>query len=313
LTTTITPNDLDCHTPLADISPNDKPWDNHRTHSTLVEGHYRASASYQSYADRISLCSLLLDFRLVPTDESLKLKLSSAHFCRVRWCPVCQWRRSLMWKAKAAKILPSVLGAYPKYRWLFVTLTVKNCQIGELRSTLAHMNKSFQRLAELKAFPAEGWLKATEVTRGKDGSAHPHFHIIMMVKPSYFSTGYLSLDKWKNMWQQSLRIDYSPEIDVKALKDKGANFSALLSEVIKYQVKESDLVVDRDWFIELTKQLHKTRAISSGGILKQYLKELEDEPEDLIGDDGQDDETLAHLFFGWMQHYQQYRQVDVSR
>jgi plasmid rolling circle replication initiator protein Rep len=313
LTSTITPKDSDCHTPLADISPNDKPWDTHRTNATVVQGHYRASTSHQSYAERISLCSLLLDFRLVPSEESLKLKLSSAHFCRVRWCPVCQWRRSLMWKAKAAKIMPSVLEAYPKYRWLFVTFTIKNCPIGELRSTLAHMNKSFQRFSELKAFPGEGWIKAAEVTRSKDGSAHPHFHVLMMVKPSYFSTGYLSHDKWVSMWQQSLRVDYRPLVDIKALKYGDSNLSPLLTEVIKYQVKESDLVVDRDWFIELTKQLHKTRAISSGGILKQYLKELEDEPEDLIGEDGEDDETLAHLFFGWMQHYQQYRQVELTR
>jgi hypothetical protein len=27
--------------------------------------------------------------------------LSASRFCRVRTCPVCQWRRSLMWKAKA--------------------------------------------------------------------------------------------------------------------------------------------------------------------------------------------------------------------
>jgi plasmid rolling circle replication initiator protein Rep len=313
LTTTITSNDSDCHTPLVALSPTDKPWDTHRKHSTIVEGHYRASTNHKSYAERMSVCSLFLDFKQVPSQDSLKLKLSAAHFCRVRWCPVCQWRRSLMWKAKASKILPSVLEAYPKYRWLFVTLTVKNCQIGELRSTITHMNKSFQRLSELKDFPAEGWLKAVEVTRSKDGTAHPHFHIMMMVKPSYFSTGYLSLDKWKSMWAKSLRIDYEPQIDIKALKDKGANFSALLSEVIKYQVKESDLVVDRDWFIELTKQLHKTRAISSGGILKQYLRELEDEPEDLIGEGDEDvDDTLGHLFFAWMQHYQQYRQVDAT-
>ena len=311
MTTSITPNDLDCHTPLATLSPTDKPWDTHRTQATIVEGHYRASTSHQSYADRMSVCSLFLDFKQVPSEDSLKLKLSAAHFCRVRWCPVCQWRRSLMWRAKAAKVLPSILETYPKYRWLFVTLTIKNCQIGELRSTITHMNKSFQRLSELKAFPAEGWLKAVEVTRSKDGTAHPHFHVMMMVKPSYFSTGYLSMEKWKNMWAKSLRIDYEPQIDIKALKDKGANFSALLSEVIKYQVKESDLVAERDWFIELTKQLHKTRAISSGGILKEYLKELENEPEDLIGDDGECDDTLAHLYFGWMQHYQQYRQVEI--
>ena len=312
MSTIITPDHLTLHTPLIDISPTDKPWDTHRNHATTVQGHYRASSEHQVYANRMSFCSLLLDFKLVSTLESLKLKLSSARFCRVRWCPVCQWRRSLMWKSKAAKVLPSVLAAYPTYRWLFVTLTIRNCRVDELRSTIAHMNESFKRLSDLKGFPAEGFLKAVEVTRSKDGTAHPHFHILMMVKPSYFHTGYLSLHKWKFMWQQSLRIDYEPQIDIKALKDKGANFSALLSEVIKYQVKESDLIQDRDWFIELTKQLHKTRAISSGGILKEYLKELENEPDDLIGEgEGENDEELAHLFFGWMQHYQQYRQVDM--
>jgi plasmid rolling circle replication initiator protein Rep len=310
LTTTIASSNLDCHPSLSALSPTDKPWDKHRTNSTTVERHYRASESYQGYADRMSLCSLFLGFRLVPTDESLKLKLSSAHFCRVRWCPVCQWRRSLMWKAKTAKILPSVIEAYPTYRWLFLTLTVKNCPIGELRSTLAHLNKSFERLSKLKAFPGQGWLRAAEVTRSKDGTAHPHFHVLLMVKPTYFSKHYLSVEKWKEMWAQSLRIDYTPQVDVKAIKCND-NLSGILSEVVKYQVKESDLIADRDWFLELTKQLHKTRAISSGGILKEYLRELEDEPEDLIGDDGEIQDTLGELYFAWMQHYQQYKQVEI--
>jgi plasmid rolling circle replication initiator protein Rep len=310
LITTIASDNLDVHFPLVDISPSDKPWDTHRSHSALVERHYRASSLYQGYANRISVCSLLLDFRQVPSDDTLKLKLASAHFCRVRWCPVCQWRRSLMWKSKAAKVLPLVIEAYPTYRWLFLTLTVKNCPIGELRSTLTHLNKSFERLSQLKSFPGEGWLRAAEVTRSKDGTAHPHFHILMMVKPSYFGMSYLSTEKWVSLWRKSLRVDYDPIVHVKAIKGSVAS-PTMLSEVIKYQVKESDLVEDREWFIELTKQLHKTRAISSGGILKQYLKELEDEPEDLIGSDGEDDDTLAHLYFGWMQHFQQYRQVEL--
>jgi plasmid rolling circle replication initiator protein Rep len=312
LNTTIASNDLNRHSPLADLSASDKPWDTHRSHATTIEGHYRASESHQSYASRMSVCSLLLDFRQVPSEDTLKLKLSAAHFCRVRWCPVCQWRRALMWKSKAAKILPLVLAAYPKHRWLFVTLTVKNCQLQDLRSTINHLNKSYERLSKLNAFPADGWLKAVEVTRSKNGTAHPHLHIIMMVKPSYFGVGYLSTEKWVSLWRKSLRVDYDPVIHIKAIKGSVTS-PTMLSEVIKYQVKESDLIVDKDWFIELTKQLHKTRAISSGGILKEYLKELENEPDDLIGDDGEGDDTLAHLYFGWMQHYRQYRQVEVSR
>ena len=310
MNTNITSSDLNAQTPLIDLSPRDRPWDNHRLHATIVEGHYRSSSDYQTYALRTSVCSLLLEFRQVLTEEELRLTLSDARFCRLRWCPVCQWRKSLMWKSKAFKILPLVLEAYPKYRWLFTTFTIKNCEITELRSTLDHLNKSFKRFSLLKDFPAEGWLKTFEVTRGKDGSAHPHFHILMIVKSTYFTTGYLSLSKWKILWQKSLRVDYPVQVDVKALKDEGANFSAILAEVIKYQVKESDLVTDRDWFLELTKQMYKTRSISSGGILKEYFKELEAEPEDLIGElEGEDGETLARLYFAWQQHCKQYRLV----
>ena len=112
------------------------------------------------------------------------------------------------------------------------------------------------------------------------------------------------------MWAQSLRIDYIPQVDIKAIK-RGDNLSGILSEVIKYQVKESDLVADKDWFLELTEQLHKTRAISTGGILKEYFRELENEPEDLIGVDGEIAESLGELYFAWMQHYQQYRDITV--
>lgn len=312
MTSTITSEHIDVHPALVELSPADKPWDKHRANSNLVERHYRASEGYQGYADRISVCSLLLEFRQVAINQdSLKLKLSSAHFCRVRWCPVCQWRRSLMWKAKAAKVLPQITSAYPKYRWLFLTLTVKNCELTDLRSTLTHLNKSFERLTKLQQFPGEGWLRAAEVTRAKDGTAHPHFHILLMVKPSYFGLGYLSTEKWVQLWKKSLRVDYDPIVHVKAIKGD-VQSPSMLSEVIKYQVKESDLIADRDWFIELTKQLHKTRAISSGGILKEYLRELENEPEDLIGEDGDDEgDTLGHLYFAWMQHFSQYKQVDV--
>ncbi|MHC5727957.1 MAG: protein rep, partial [Nostoc sp.] len=243
--------------------------------------HYYAKADehyFQQYAWRMRMCSELLKFQLVP-DESegiLKLKLLDAQFCRVRHCPVCQWRRSLMWKARAYKILPQVVTDYPKHRWLFVTLTVKNCQIEELRENLDSINKAFKRFTELKAWPGKGWVKSTEVTKGRDGvSAHPHLHILAMVPPSYFSHGYLSHAKWVALWQQCLRIDYQPMIHTSAIA-KHHNPSLLIPEILKYQVKESDLVGDREWFLELTRQLHKSRAIAVGGILRQYMRELEE-------------------------------------
>ena len=297
---------------LSDLSHRDKPWDKHRSNADRVTSHY-AGSEFQSYSERVNFCAQMLDFRLVP-DESkgaYSLKLSSARFCRVRHCPVCQWRRSLMWKAKAYKILPKIVEDYPNHRWLFITLTVKNCKVSELRDTLSLMNKGFKRMTELKKFPAIGWLKSMEVTRGKDQSAHPHFHCLMLVKPGYFGKNYLKQADWADMWQKSMRLEYTPVIDVRTVK-KGQQPMQLVPELLKYCVKESDLVNDRGWFLELTKQLHKTRAIATGGVLKDYLKALEEEPEDLIGKDNNDVTRVdeGHLYFGWKPLEKKYRMID---
>lgn len=296
---------------LSDLSDKDKPWDKHRGNADKVANHYRGS-EFGQYAQRIDFCSQLLDFRLVPdADEGeLKLKLSSARFCRVRTCPVCQWRRSLMWKARAYKVLPKIVSDFPKHRWLFLTLTVKNCPITELKDTLVWMNKSWQRLTQLKAWPAEGWLRSTEVTRGRDGSAHPHFHCLLMVKPGYFAgKNYLKQTEWVELWRRSLRIDYNPVLDVQAVK-RGEQPMQLVPELLKYCVKESDLVVDREWFIELTRQLHKMKAVVVGGVLRQYLAELEKEPEDLISENDSTEVDEGHLYFGWRKKLNKYQLIN---
>ncbi len=166
----------------------------------------------------MDFCSQLLDFKLVPEESEYKLKLDTARFCRVRHCPVCQWRRSLMSKAKAFKILPMVVEAYPKHRWLFLTLTVRNCKITELRDTLQWLNQSWQRMSQRKKFPAIGWIRSTEVTRGKDGLADPHFHYLLLVKPSYFGKYYMKQNEWVDLWRSCLKIDYEPVLDIRPIK-----------------------------------------------------------------------------------------------
>lgn len=297
---------------LQDVSQRDKPWDKHRKNADKAANHYRGTGDYDRYATRIDFCSQLLDFKLVAGDHEYKLKLDTAKFCRVRHCPVCQWRRSLAWKAKAFKILPMVVEAFPKHRWLFLTLTVRNCKITELRDTLQWLNQSWQRMSQRKNFPAIGWIRSTEVTRGKDGSAHPHFHCLLLVKPSYFGKYYMKQDEWVKLWRSCLRIDYNPVLDIRPIK-QGKQPMELIPEILKYCVKESDLVGDRAWFLELTQQMHKMRTVATGGVLKEYLKILEEDPEDLIGKDETktDDEVdEGHLMFGWKYKDKKYKLVD---
>ena len=210
------------------------------------------------------------------------------------------------------KALPKLIDDYPKLRYLFLTLTLKNCPVTELRSTLDHLNYGFRKLSRRKAFPGVGWLKSVEVTLCRDRTtAHPHLHILLAVKPSYFSHGYLSQEKWCDLWQKALKVDYKPILHLKAIKNK-KSLHTILNEVIMYQVKESDLISDPAWFAELVRQMHKTRAVSVGGIFCDYFKELEEEPEDLIGhDENATDVDEGHLYFGWRRTEKKYRQVDI--
>ena len=54
--------------------------------------------------------------------------------------------------------------------------------------------------------------------------------------------------------------------------------------------------------MELTRQTHRLRMISTGGVLKNCLKQLEEEPEDLIGRDELKTDFEVHegnLYFEW--------------
>ena len=109
---------------------------------------YDRAEQFERYAERISHCSGVLRFGQVIDQETgeIGLKLREAQFCRVRNCPVCQWRRSLMWQARFYQALPALEQEHPKARWIFLTLTVPNCPVEELRATLQEMGKGWQRL-----------------------------------------------------------------------------------------------------------------------------------------------------------------------
>ena len=271
------------------MSERDRLWDKHRKNTDKIADIY-ANADYANYAERMGGCSGLLLFGSTPADDFgvQKIKLRSASFCRIRYCPVCFWRRSLMWKGRFAKILPIIEKDYPKIRWLHLTLAIRNCAISDLRETIKSMNAAWTRITKTKKFPAIGYFKALEVTRGEDESAHPHFHILLMVEPKYFGGNYINQKEWVAMWRKVLRVDYDPTAHVQAVKVLGdsGSITDAVKEVVKYTVKSEDLIAEDEWLIELTKQLHKTRAISLGGVLKKYLSEDDaTNKEMLMGDD----------------------------
>ncbi len=306
---------------LSDVSPRDKPWDIHGLERDLVGDSY-LSEGYTSYAERILNCSQFLEFAVTSLDkQAITLKLQSARFCRVRYCPVCQWRRSLKWRARFFEVFPNLLEDHPKVEFIFLTLTVKNCVLEELRLTIGEMNKAWNKLVRRRQFPALGWIKSIEVTKSKDSTAHPHFHCLLMVSSDYFdgSRLYVSQPLWRQLWRRSLKVDYDPIVNVRKVKPKvgeeeRSGLMAAVCETLKYSVKPSDLIDSSDWLIGLSEQMYKLRAVSVGGVLKSYLSDLgqESDSEDLVHIEPKLDvegQQQAQCYFSWNRSLKRYMGV----
>lgn len=271
------PQGVDLH--LSTLSPKDKVWDNHRTQTHKVAQIYAQNPQFEHFGKRMGDCASLLLFGL---ENGLTLK--SAPFCHVRNCPTCQWRKSLRWKARMYEVYERIKPQYPTHRWLFLTLTVENCHITDLRTVLKTMNNAWKKLTKRKEFASvDGWIRTTEVTRDKKNPnthAHPHFHCILMVKPSYFGKSYVKQMDWVRMWGDCMGVQYFPNVDIRTVKPKDGDDTTLkstISETLKYAVKSADMIGDgsqlaQDWFYHYTEQVHKMRFVATGGALKNALK-----------------------------------------
>jgi plasmid rolling circle replication initiator protein Rep len=217
-----------------------------------------------------------------------KKKLKSANFCRLRLCPMCQWRRSLKMFGQVQTITDKILERDKSTRFLFATFTVKNVDAENLETCINILNNKFLYLVSRnKTFaPAKklkqnllGYLKAVEVTYNtKDKTYHPHLHVIFAVKSTFFKNkqNYMTKKEWIELWQQALGVDYKPQTDIRAIK---TNTGKAIAEVAKYPVKTAPILsLPDDEAVEvlktLTLSLNKKRFVSYGGIFKTVKQEL---------------------------------------
>ena len=152
-----------------------------------------------------------------------------------------------------------------------------------------------------------------EVTRNKrNGTYHPHFHIVLAVLPSYFNNTYIKRDDWLHMWQQSMKDDSITQVDVRTVRNKktgetsGAAVGSAVAEVAKYAVKASDYVIKSkpqlmdEIVTTLTSALGGRRLTAFSGCFKQARQELElDDCEngDLIHLDGDIRHDLGQMIY----------------
>lgn len=236
------------------------------------------------YAERTLNCAAYLESEKMISRSTgeITYKTHATEHCRIRHCPICARIRMLKMLTKFnERVLPVVQSKYKNSRWIFLTLTVPNCPVSELSKTLEKMNKawhSFVKRKELK--PVQGWIRSTEVTQEKNRKmyAHPHFHVLMMVRPDMFTRNYVTHARWAEMWKEVMGLEETPIVHVQTVK----GLEGGMLEVFKtftYSIKVEEINQDPEWFCEYVKQVKKKRFLATGGILKELLKNVESEED----------------------------------
>ena len=97
-----------------------------------------------------------------------------------------------------------------KYSFIFLTLTAPSVSGERLRDEIDDYAASFKRFAKLKEFEKMnvGYIRKLEITYNKKrNDYHPHYHILICVNKSYFtSRDYIKHEKWLDMWRLSKEI-----------------------------------------------------------------------------------------------------------
>ncbi|HGW3610650.1 TPA: protein rep [Klebsiella pneumoniae] len=230
------------------------------------------------------------------------------HRCRSRHCQNCQRIKAFIWQEKMKEIIPELSINFKNGKYLFITFTVKNPKITNLRLVLKCMSRAYAKMFQRKAFRfVVGGIRSTEITRGKSGDdeAHPHFHAIICLKTTYFKKeNYLSADEWGRHWGECLEAEFKkegleynstdypkgfPRVDVRVAKSADGkqeitnkniaeHGDQLINYVLKYSIKGSDLLKDGKadkWFWEFDKQVKGIRMIAPVGVVKKMLADLE--------------------------------------
>lgn len=181
---------------------------------------------------------------------------------------------------QTSRIVDEAIKQSPKGRFLFLTLTVKNVEGEALNSTISQLTKSFDRLFKRAKVQRNllGYLRSVEVTHNEDDNTyHPHIHVLMMVRPSYFQSkkDYITQKEWGDMWSQSLKVSYTPMVDIRTVKETGKGLRGAVLETAKYPTKPIKLDVENKQVVDdLYNGLYRKRQLGYGGIFKEIKKHL---------------------------------------
>jgi len=220
--------------------------------------HLAQLISNEKYAERMSKCGRM-------GSEGLP------YYCRVRICPTCQWRRQKQLIARTWNVQHKITSSKLKTKLGLLTLTVKSCDLFDLRDQITLMNRAFAKCCARKVVKdaSLGSMKAVEVNRRFNNQCHAHIHAIFLLKSYRY---YISKKVWRENWQDALKIDYEPQTHWKQLPFDNSN---ILAGLTKYMTKPATITPDKYWMDAYANQVHDLKFFTASGIFRDAFATID--------------------------------------
>lgn len=250
--------------------------------------------------DRLKECGNFIKFQ--SSEDKTKFILAGGNFCNNRFCPFCSWLKA---KRTAFELLEliKVVEYTEKLAFIFITLTVPNVSREKLREEIECFNKSFKRLFETKEFKAfnKGFIRKLEITYNeKRNDYHPHFHLVVAVNKSYFtSRDYMSKRRLLELWQRATRNPNITQVDIKPCR---MDTIKQVMELATYSAKQGDLYSSKEVFDGFYEGLFRKKLLVYNGIFKEYKKKIdigEVDPTQVIELNQLLEETTKEFYLQW--------------
>jgi len=259
-----------------------------KTRNHQMAGHL-CKEGLRPLADRLYACGAYLRFRHYL--ERKETRLIESRSCDVSLlCPLCAIRRGGRFLRRYHERIEQLASVHEFYT---VTLTVKNG--ADLAERFTHLRSSLRKLADRarkgygEMARSTGALWSFEFTKGKDGTWHPHVHMIWAFpkgsRPLYWGKDSPLGKEWLDVTGDSYIVHSRPIVGTEEQR------IAALCESLKYALKFSTLSLDDN--LGAYFQLKGKRLLASSGCFYGAVKEGE----------ALDDSELDEAYIEWLYRY----------
>lgn len=247
----------------------------------IFRSHHYLDSGYIGIANKLQGCCHELWLK---DDGQGRCKLIPNYTCGVRFCPVCRFFSIRKELGKFHQVFKKIQRDknLNRARYYYLTLTLKDVPVGQLKDSIAHLNDSFDRLLEKKDIKKFilGSSSYLHIGLNDYDRVQPHLHIVMMFKPSYVSRQLLNKSQWASLWQEAAHEDYPPFVECNRIgkgKIENSNDYYELSKKIIYGMKtleKGDMEKCPSTYLQVFGLMKGAHKVSHKGVIRTLRAEV---------------------------------------